>query len=83
MINEKFKWYVLLMVAIGLFATNLFMQNLLINFVVIVLAGFIYHYGSPILFKEYNERQKQKLQASQEIREATREVLSSGKLFKK
>ncbi|WP_242595776.1 hypothetical protein [Candidatus Enterococcus myersii] len=81
--SEKFKWYSLLMVAIGLFVTNLFMQNLLINGVIIILAGIIYHYGSPILFKEYNDRQKQKLQASQEIRAATREVLSSGKLFKK
>lgn len=81
--SEKFKWYSLLMVTIGLFVTNLFMQNLLINGAIIILAGIIYYYGSPILFKEYNERQRQKLQNSQVIREATREVLSSGKLFKK
>lgn len=81
--SEKMKWYFVLLLAIGLFIANLSLQNLLVNIVIIILSVLLYRFGSPILFKEYNQRQKQKMNDSDEIRKAANQVLTSGKLFKK
>lgn len=81
--NEKIKWHLVLLLAIGLFIMNLSLQNFIINLLIIILAVIIYRYGNPILFKEYNARQKQKMNDSGEIRKAANQVLTSGKLFKR
>lgn len=79
----KVKWYLLLFLAVSLFLTAMATQQIALNFVVIGLALVIYKFGSPVLFGEYEEKRKQKLADSLAVREAAKEVLNSGELFKK
>lgn len=81
--KEKVKWTVLLFIAILLFAISLFTGFVYINIITIPLALYVYKYGNPVLFKEYNEKQKEKREQSKIVREAMQETITSGKLFKK
>lgn len=81
--SEKIKWYLVLLFSIGLFIVNFSLQNGMLNILIIILALILYRYGNPILFKEYDQRQKQKLNESKEIRKAANQALTSGKLFRR
>lgn len=81
--SEKIKWYLVLLFSIGLFIANLTLQNLMVNLLIIGLAIILYRYGNPILFEGYDQRNKQKMNDSTEIRKAVHQVLTSGKLFKR
>lgn len=80
---SKVKWMLLLFLAIGLFIMALFTGYLFLNVIVIGLAVYIYKYGNPILFKEYDEKRRKQLAESRVIQEAVQETLQSKKLFKK
>ncbi|MGM0216826.1 hypothetical protein [Enterococcus sp. AZ109] len=80
---SRLEWFGLLYAIILLFLLNLSLQVSFLNIVIIGIAVIIYKYGSPIMFKEYEEKRKKKLNDSQVIKDAAREVLASGKLFKK
>ena len=56
---------------------------MILNLVVILLAIYIYKYGNPVLFKEYDEKRKKKIEESMVVREAAKEALNSGNLFRK
>lgn len=81
--NEKVKWMVLLFIAILLFTISLFTGYVYLNIITIPLALYIYKQGNPILFKEYNEKQKEKREQSKQVQDAMKETITSGKLFKK
>lgn len=81
--KEKVKWYLLLFLAVSLFLTAMATQQIGLNFVVIALALYIYKFGTPVLFGEYEAKRKQKIADSLVVREAAKEVLNSGELFKK
>ncbi|MBV7389139.1 hypothetical protein KUA55_00490 [Enterococcus sp. ALS3] len=77
------KWYGLLFLAVVLFLTAMATKQVLLNLIVIGLAVYIYKYGSPILFKEYDEKRKKKLEESEAVREAAKTALQSGNLLRK
>mgnify|MGYP000481678461 CR=1 FL=1 len=79
----KVKWYLLLFIAVILFLTAMATQQLFLNVIVIGLAVYIYKYGNPILFKEYDEKRNMKLKESMVVREAAKEALNSGNLFRR
>ena len=79
----KVKWYLLLFIAVILFLTAMATQQLFLNVIVIGLAVYIYKYGNPILFKEYDEKRNMKLKDSMVVREAAKEALNSGNLFRR
>lgn len=79
----KVKWYLLLFIAVILFLTAMATQQLFLNVIVIGLAVYIYKYGNPILFEEYDEKRKMKLKESMVVREAAKEALNSGNLFRR
>ncbi|MGM0237784.1 MULTISPECIES: hypothetical protein [Enterococcus] len=81
--REKMKWYGLLFLAVVLFLTAMATKQVLLNLIVIGLAVYIYKYGSPILFKEYDEKRKKKLEESEAVREAAKTALQSGNLLRK
>lgn len=80
---NKVKWMLLLFLAIGLFITALFTGQLILNGIVIILAIYIYKYGNPILFKEYDEKRRKQLAESRVVQEAVQETLQSKKMFRK
>lgn len=82
-LDKKFKWYLLLFLDLGLFLLNLSLQNVGLSLLIIVIVAVIYRYGSPILFKEYDDKRKRKLEESQEVRKAANQVLASGEFLKK
>lgn len=79
----KVKWYLLLFIAVILFLTAMATQQLFLNVIVIGLAVYIYKYGNPILFKEYDEKRNMKHKESMVVREAAKEALNSGNLFRR
>lgn len=79
---EKIKWIGLLFLALALFLVALSTRIYVINVVVIGLSLYIYGKGDRILFKEYNEARNRKIEEVEVVREATRNVLQSKKLFK-
>ncbi|GAA2917806.1 hypothetical protein P7H46_00665 [Enterococcus pseudoavium] len=81
--KEKTKWLFILFLAIVSFILAFTTQQLIFNLIAIVLAIFVYKYGNPVLFKEYDERRKQKYQAAMQVREAAQTAITSKKIFKK
>lgn len=79
----KLKWYLLLFIAVVLFLTAMATRQVWVNVIVIALAVYIYKYGNPILFKEYDEKRKKKIEESLVVREAAKEALNSGNLFRR
>lgn len=66
------KWYLLLFLAVILFLTAMATNQMILNLVVILLAIYIYKYGNPVLFKEYDEKRKKKIEESMVVREAAK-----------
>ncbi|MGX7417289.1 hypothetical protein ACWOFR_00655 [Carnobacterium gallinarum] len=81
--REKTKWFSLLMIAILLFIVALLTQLYVLNLIVIVLAVYIYKYGNPVLFKEYDAKRKVQYQQYQTVQKAAQESLRQGSIFKK
>lgn len=80
---SKVKYMLLLFLALGLFIVAIYTGKLILNVIVMGLGAYIYKNGSPILFKEYNEKRNKQLKESQMVQEAVRETIQSKKLFKK
>lgn len=81
--KEKAKWLVVLFLAIISFLLAFMTQQLIFNFIAIILAICVYKYGNPILFKEYDGRRKQKYKEAMEVRKAAQTAITSKKIFKK
>ncbi|MCA5014335.1 MULTISPECIES: hypothetical protein [unclassified Enterococcus] len=81
--NEKGKWFTLLFVDILLFIIAMATNIIPIYFLVILLSFFIYKDGNAVLFKEYDERKKQKYEEYKLIQDAAKETIRTGKLLKK
>lgn len=81
--KNKFKWFVLLYIAISLFLIAMVTNQVVLNIITIVIAIYIYKGGQAILFKEYYDRRDKKLKESKVIRDAVKEKFSKGKLFRK
>lgn len=81
--REKTKWLFLLFIAILCFVLAFSTQQLIFNFIAIALAVYIYKYGNPILFKEYDERRKNKYEEAMQVRKAAQTTISSKRIFKK
>lgn len=80
--SEKIKWQLLLFLAIGCYLLALVTQQYLFNVVAIGLAVCVYKYGSPVLFKEYDERKKKKEEEAAKVREVVQTILRN-KTFEK
>ncbi|OJG28973.1 hypothetical protein RT42_GL001704 [Enterococcus cecorum DSM 20682 = ATCC 43198] len=48
-----------------------------------MLAFYIYKNGDAVMFKEYNERQRKKIEEGRVIREATKEIIQTRKFLNK
>lgn len=81
--SQKGKWLVLLFVDILLFIVAMATNNTPLYFLVILLSFFIYRKGNPVLFKEYDDRKKQKYEEYKIVQEAAKETIHTGKLLKK
>lgn len=81
--SKKVIWLILLLMAIILFILGLTTSNLFFNLIAIVLATAFYKYGDNIVFKELNTKRLLKKEQSDIVKHATKEVIVSGKLFKK
>lgn len=80
---NRLGWFTILFFTIVLFVLNLSLQILSLNIIIIAISIVIYKNGSPIMFSEYEEKRKKKIEDSKVIREAANEVLKAGNLFKK
>ncbi|WP_227011146.1 hypothetical protein [Enterococcus wangshanyuanii] len=83
MMNEKGKWLILLFADVLLFIVAMATNVTPIYFLVILLSFFIYKDGNAVLFKEYDERKKQKYEEYRLVQDAAKETLRTGKLLKK
>lgn len=79
--NNKLCWYIILFITIVLFISSLFFRNYLINGLVIVMSIIIYKYGNPVIFKEYDNKNKKRIEESVVVREAVKKTLASKKFF--
>ncbi|MGG5373097.1 hypothetical protein [Enterococcus sp. AZ196] len=81
--KEKTKWFAVLFLAVISFILAFMTQQLVFNFIAIGLAILVYKYGNLVLFKEYDERRRQKYQEAMQIRSAAQIAIKSKKIFKK
>ncbi|MBM7690375.1 hypothetical protein BCR24_14955 [Enterococcus ureilyticus] len=81
--NQKTKWMMLLFLAILLFIGALSLNSMPMYFLVMFLSFFIYKNGNAVLFKEYDERKKQKYEEYKVVQQAAKETIRTGKLLKK
>lgn len=81
--KDKAKWMFLLFIALTCFVIALTTHQVVFNLIAISLAIYIYKFGNPVLFKEYDERRKAKYEESIEVRNAARTAITSRKIFKK
>ncbi|MGO2891551.1 MAG: hypothetical protein ACTIC2_06190 [Enterococcus devriesei] len=81
--KEKTKWLLVLFLAIISFLLAFMTQQLIFNFIAIILAICVYKYGNPILFKEYDDRRKRKYKEAMEVRNAAQTTITSKRIFKK
>ncbi|MDT2822605.1 hypothetical protein ACFFH2_09530 [Enterococcus devriesei] len=81
--KEKTKWLLVLFLAIISFLLAFMTQQLIFNFIAIILAICVYKYGNPILFKEYDDRRKRKYKEAMEVRNAAQTAITSKRIFKK
>lgn len=75
--TEKAKWTALLFCDLLLFLFALNINNYFLYFIVILLSLWIYKEGNPIIFKEYEERKKQKLVEYQKIKDSASSTVKS------
>lgn len=81
--NQKGKWTLLLLIDILLFILALSINVIPFYLLVMFLSFFIYKNGSAVLFKEYDDRKKQKYEEYKVIQGAAKETIRTGKLLKK
>lgn len=81
--RKKLKWLGLLFLAIAAFISALATGQIIFNVVAIALAVYIYKFGNPILFKEYDEKRRCKYEEAQVVREAAQKAVMQKKIFKK
>lgn len=81
--NQKTKWMMLLFLAILLFIGALSLNSMPMYFLVMFLSFLIYKNGNAVLFKEYDERKKQKYEEYKVVQQAAKETIRTGKLLKK
>lgn len=81
--KEKTKWLLVLFLAIISFLLAFMTQQLIFNFIAIILAICVYKHGNPILFKEYDDRRKRKYKEAMEVRNAAQTAITSKRIFKK
>lgn len=81
--KEKTKWLLVLFLAIISFLLAFMTQQLIFNFIAIILAICVYKYGNSILFKEYDDRRKRKYKEAMEVRNAAQTAITSKRIFKK
>ena len=79
--KEKTKWLLVLFLAIISFLLAFMTQQLIFNFIAIILAICVYKYGNPILFKEYDDRRKRKYKEAMEVRNAAQTTITSKRIF--
>ena len=73
--KKKATWYLILLLNIFIFIIALRTNVLLFNLLSISLSIIIYKYGSPIMFKEYNEKKKAKELELEKIKFANKEII--------
>ncbi|MEI5990502.1 hypothetical protein A5881_001995 [Enterococcus termitis] len=81
--DQKGKWMLLLFLDILLFICALSINILPLYFLVMLLSFFIYKNGNAMLFKEYDDRKKQKYEEYKVVQEAAKESIRTGKIIKK
>ncbi|MGX7263818.1 hypothetical protein [Enterococcus crotali] len=81
--DQKGKWMLLLFLDILLFICALSINILPLYFLVMLLSFFIYKNGNAVLFKEYDDRKKQKYVEYKVVQEAAKESIRTGKIIKK
>lgn len=82
MSKEKFKWSLLLFVAILSFIISLTTGNMVFSIIAIVLAVIIYKNGDEILFSSINKKNKEKREQARVLKEASRTIIKEGRLKK-
>lgn len=80
--TEKTKWLLLLFVTILLFIVGLYTKIVAINVIVIGMSIYIYKYGNPVLFKEYDEKKKINKKQAMAVQKAAQEAIRTKKIFK-
>lgn len=75
--SEKGRWTALLFCDLLLFLLALSVNNYLLYLIVMLLSLWIYKEGNPIIFKEYEERKKQKLAKYQEAQNSAGSTVKS------
>ncbi|MGX7245537.1 hypothetical protein ACWOC1_11915 [Enterococcus quebecensis] len=81
--NQKRTWTALLFLDIILFLLALSINIVPLYFLVIFLSFFIYKNGNAVLFKEYDERKKQKYEEYKVVQNAVKETIRKGNILKK
>lgn len=81
--KAKTKYLLIVMLALILFVLGLITSNLIYTISALILASFGYLKGDNVLFKEYNANRKKKLEESQKVRDAQKQIVKDGSLFKK
>lgn len=80
---EKIKWIVVFCGIFLLFLYGFFIQNIIINLLVIFFVLVIYKYGNYVLFREYDEKRKQKIEELMKIKEVIKEILREKSFIKR
>lgn len=60
-------WLFILMLACGFFLVGFASQNFIANLIAIILAFFVSRYGYDLLFKEYDEKNREKRELNERI----------------
>ncbi|WP_086445338.1 MULTISPECIES: hypothetical protein [Enterococcus] len=81
--DQKGKWMLLLFTDILLFILALSINITPLYFLVMILSFYIYKNGNAVLFKEYDERKKQKYEEYKVVQDAAKEAIRTGNLLKK
>lgn len=81
--NQKGKWMTLLFLDSFLFILALSINIVPLYLLVMLLSLFIYKNGNAVLFKEYDDRKKQKYEEYKVVQNAAKEAIQTGKLLKK
>ncbi len=81
--DQKGKWMLLLFTDILLFILALSINITPLYFLVMILSFYIYKNGNAVLFKEYDERKKQKYEEYKVVQNAAKEAIRTGNLLKK
>ncbi|EOH95953.1 hypothetical protein UAY_03379 [Enterococcus moraviensis ATCC BAA-383] len=81
--DPKAKWMLLLFMDVLLFILALSINITPLYFLVIILSFYIYKNGNAVLFKEYDERKKQKYEEYKVVQDAAKQAIRKGNLLKK